>query len=102
MSIIRSLLRFLSIAIAGLGYIAAFCMGLYGLFFSFDIVKIVLGPVAAFLSLIFFPVLLAVAPWYLGLSVGNWSLLFITYGAMPVFWICLGISTALYELGSED
>jgi hypothetical protein len=35
-----------------------------GLFICFDEVKEVFGPIIAFLGLIFFPFILALAPWY--------------------------------------
>ena len=47
---------------------------------AFDIVYIALGPVWAYLSLLFFPVLLGIAPLYAGLAWGNWTPLLFIYG----------------------
>ena len=40
----------------------------WGLFICFAIVKEIFGPIIAFLALIFFPFILALAPWYAALA----------------------------------
>ncbi|MBC8302794.1 MAG: hypothetical protein H8E55_44455 [Pelagibacterales bacterium] len=61
-------------------YIIWLIAGLVGLSLCFDIVYIVLGPVWAFLSLLIFPVLLGIAPWYALFAWGDWLPLLVVYG----------------------
>ena len=77
-------------------------MGAWAFFGAFDVVSILFGKVAAVLSLVIFPVPLAIAPWYLGFAYGDWTLLLVTYGALPVFWIFIGIATFFAQLGYKD
>ena len=52
----------------------------WGLFICFDVVKEVFGPIIAFLGLIFFPFILALAPWYAALANHDFYPLLIVYG----------------------
>ena len=83
-------------------WITGIGIGFYVLFESFAIVSYVFNDVVAFLSLIIAPVMLAIAPWYLVLSYGDWSLLILTYGTIPGMMLLLGISAALLEFGDSD
>ena len=58
--------------------------GLWGLAICFDIVRSVFGAVVAFLSLIFLPVLMGLAPLYALLSDGDWFPLILNYGSLAV------------------
>jgi len=61
--------------------------GIYSLAICLAIVKAVFGEVVAYLSLLVFPVLLALAPWYALLAWGNYRPLLIVYG--------IGITTTI-------
>ena len=83
-------------------WIGGIGIGFYVLFESFAIVSYVLGDAVAFLSLIIAPVMMGIAPWYLVLSYGDWSLVILTYGTIPVMMILLGVSAVLLEFGDSD
>lgn len=67
--------------------------GLWGLIICFGIVSNAFGQVVAMLSLLLAPALLGLAPWYAGISQGDWFPLLLTYGGT------LGASV-LFGLGS--
>ena len=79
-------------AIYGLAMIIMMVGGLFTLVISIRIVNEVLGPVAAFLSLIIFPVVLAVAPIYALAVWGNWFPITVVYGLWIVIMILFGIA----------
>ena len=54
----------------------------WGLFICFAVVKEVFGPIIAFLGLIFFPFILALAPWYAALANHDFYPLLIVYGGL--------------------
>ena len=56
--------------------------GIWGLFICFTVVKDVFGPIIAFLGLIFFPFILALAPWYAALANHDFYPLLIVYGGL--------------------
>tara|TARA_Y100001935_G_C17215406_1_gene462326 strand:- start:61 stop:318 length:258 start_codon:yes stop_codon:yes gene_type:complete len=85
-----------------MGWGISLFMGIWALFGAFDVVSILFGKVVAVLSLVIFPVPLALAPWYLGFAYGDWTLLFITYGALPIFWLFIGISSVFLQFGDKD
>tara|TARA_Y100000816_G_C25686239_1_gene363218 strand:- start:27 stop:293 length:267 start_codon:yes stop_codon:yes gene_type:complete len=67
------------------GLLFAFA-GLYGMVLCFGLVADVFGNAVAFISLIFFPVLLGIAPWYALLANGDFVPLLVTYGGgIPAF-----------------
>jgi len=99
---IKLILRLLGFLFVFLGWVIAFSMGLYAIFEAFDIVSYLFGKVVAILSLLIFPVPLGLAPWYVGFKYGDWTLLLITYGALPVFWIFLGIAAVFFKLSDGD
>lgn len=68
--------------------------GLWGLAICFDIVRDVFGPVVAFLSLVFLPALVGLAPLYALLANGDWFPLILNYGS-------LGIGGSLIAIGSK-
>jgi len=102
MNFIRLISRIIGMLLMAITWIGAIAIGFFVLFESFDIVSYVLGDVAAFLSLIIAPVMLAIAPWYLVLQYGDWNLLLLTYGTIPVFWIMFGISSMFMMFGESD
>ena len=60
--------------------------GLYGMALCFGLVADVFGSVIAFISLIFFPILLGIAPWYALFANGDFIPLLVTYGGgIPAF-----------------
>ena len=83
-------------------WIGAIAIGFFVIFESFDIVSYVFGNAVAFLSLIIAPVMLAIAPWYLVFQYGDWTLVVLTYGIIPVFWTMLGISSMFMIFGESD
>ena len=99
---IKQIFRLLGYLFVFAGWLTAFSMGLYGLFEAFDIVSYLFGKVVAILSLAIFPVPLGLAPWYVGFTHGDWTLLLITYGALPVLWISLGIAGVFFKLSDGD
>lgn len=69
--------------------------GIICLIICVGIVREVFGPAVSFLSLIIFPVLLAVAPWYALVAWGNWFPLVLTYGLGITITILFYISNWL-------
>lgn len=69
--------------------------GIICLIICVGIVREVFGPAVSFLSLIIFPVLLAVAPWYALFAWGNWFPLVLTYGLGITITILFYISNWL-------
>ena len=102
MKFVKLVSKFIGLALMACTWIGAIAIGFYVLFESFDIVSYLFGDVIAFLSLIIAPVMLAIAPWFMVLNYGDWSLLIITYGAIPFIWIMLGISTMFMMFGETD
>ena len=66
--------------------------GIWGLFICFIIVKDVFGPILAFLGLIFFPFILAIAPWYALLANHDFYPLLIVYGGIILGTFCFRIT----------
>jgi hypothetical protein len=62
------------------------------LFICFAIVKEVFGPIIAFLGLIFFPFILALAPWYAALANHDFYPLLIVYGGALLGTLCFRIA----------
>ena len=77
------------------GGILFFIAGLYGTFLCFWIVQSVFGTIIAFLSLIFFPVLLGVAPWYALFAFGDYIPLLIVYGGGIPAFLCFYFAETL-------
>ena len=46
--------------------------------------------------------MMGIAPWYLVLNYGDWSLVILAYGTIPGMMLLLGISAALLEFGDSD
>ena len=63
-----------------------------GLFICFAVVKEVFGPIIAFLGLIFFPFILALAPWYAALANHDFYPLLIVYGGALLGTLCFRIT----------
>jgi hypothetical protein len=62
------------------------------LFICFAVVKEVFGPIIAFLGLIFFPFILALAPWYSALANHDFYPLLIVYGGALLGTLCFRIA----------
>ena len=60
--------------------IVYFISGLWGLYLCFKIVAISFGSKVALLSLVIFPGLLAIAPWYAFFALGDWLPFVVVYG----------------------
>jgi len=69
--------------------------GIISLIICIGIVREVFGPAVSFLSLIIFPVLLTVAPWYALVAWGNWFPLVVVYGMGITVTILFHISSRL-------
>tara|TARA_B100000902_G_C27010277_1_gene764419 strand:+ start:180 stop:497 length:318 start_codon:yes stop_codon:yes gene_type:complete len=102
MKIIKSISTLIGTLLIVCGWLAGFSMAIYALFESFAVVSYIFGDGVAFLSLVVAPVLLAVAPLYVALSYGDWSLLLITYGAIPVFFIFGALSSIFLTFGDSN
>jgi hypothetical protein len=72
----------------GLGILVYVVTAFWGLIICFDIVKEILGGVLAFISLIFFPFVLTLAPWYALLVNHDFYPLIIIYGGGLLGWLC--------------
>jgi len=88
MSKIREILGTLSLIIAILIYVVG---GIFTLIICLTIVRAVFGQVVSYLSLLVFPALLVLAPWYAFLAWGNYHPLVVVYG----IWI---IASIFYSL----
>ena len=75
-----------------IGTLTMLAGGLVSLVICVGIVKEVFGPVVAFLSLVIFPVLIAVAPVYALVSWGNWFPVAVVYGIWIVVMALFGIA----------
>jgi len=89
MSKIREILGTLLFIIAILFYVVG---GIYTLIICIAIVRVVFGQVVAYLSLLVFPALIALAPWYAFLAWGNYRPLLIVYGIWISASILFGLS----------
>tara|TARA_Y100000591_G_C21591858_1_gene573567 strand:- start:325 stop:603 length:279 start_codon:yes stop_codon:yes gene_type:complete len=56
--------------------------GIYGTYLSFQMVFSIFPDWFAYLSFIFFPVVYAIAPFYAGFALGDWTLFVVSYLAM--------------------
>ncbi len=45
--------------------------------------------------MVLFPIVFAVAPFYIGFALGDWSVVIVQYGGMLVGFILVAIGTAL-------
>jgi len=66
--------------------------GLYGLMLCFSIVQYVFGNVVAFISLVFLPFLLGLAPWYALFAYGDFMPLLVVYGGGIPAFVLYGLS----------
>ena len=84
----RNILSMIFFVAGGLSIAAA---GLYGMFLSFQVVFGVFPPWFAYLSILFFPFVYGIAPFYAGLAYGDWTLFLVSYlGIIPggiLIWI---------------
>ena len=75
----------------------------WGLLLCFGIVQDALGTiVAAGLSLLFFPLLLSLAPLYQGLVNDDWMPLALIYGGNLIGYILVGIGTAVNAVNKDE
>ena len=102
MKLLRLISKILGMLLMASTWIGGIGIGFYVLFESFAIVSYVFGDIVAFLSLIIAPVLMGIAPWYLVFRYGEWSLLILAYGTIPVMMMLLGLSALLLEFGDSD
>lgn len=98
----KSLVNIIAFLITAASWLLAIAMSFYGLFYSFDIIASVFGTTVAFISLIFLPILWGITPLYALFAFGDWSLLLVTYGAIPVAMFGVMISGFLQNLVGED
>jgi len=89
MNKIRRILGYVFSVIAWLIYIVG---GIYTLIICIAIARAVFGQVVAYLSLLVFPVLLMIAPWYAFLAWGNYYPLLIVYGIWITATILIVVS----------
>tara|TARA_B100000965_G_C18892368_1_gene456652 strand:+ start:54 stop:362 length:309 start_codon:yes stop_codon:yes gene_type:complete len=98
---LKPIFRALALALWVLGILVGIVMGLTALFLSFQLVSAIFGPVIAFLSLVVAPALLAVAPLYALFAYGDWTLMFFSYGFIPIYAVILSLSGILHSLGDD-
>ena len=101
MSFLKPIFRALASTLSVLGILVGIVMGLTALFLSFQLVSALFGPVIAFLSLVAAPALLAVAPLYALFAYGDWTLIFFSYGFIPIYAVILSLSGILHSLGDD-
>jgi len=70
---------------------------LYSIFLSFEIIFAILPGWFAYLSLIFFPFVYTIAPFYSGFAMGDWTLLLISYLGWIPGAILLGVGSKISE-----
>lgn len=97
----KFLINLFGYLLVGISWLIAIAMSFYGLFYSFNIVASLFGSVVAYISLIFIPILWAATPLYALFAYGDWTLLLVTYGAIPVVMIGVGISGFLFNIGED-
>jgi|TARA_B110001452_G_scaffold149204_1_gene124203 hypothetical protein len=73
------------------GGLAVAAASFFGVYLSFSVVFDVFPAWFAYLSLIFFPMVYGIAPFYSGFALGDWNLFLINYlGVLPgalIIWI---------------
>lgn len=89
MSKVREILGTLLLIIAIISYVIG---GIYTLIICLAIVRMVFGQVVAYFSLLIFPVLIALAPWYAFLAWGNYHPLLVVYGIWIIASFFFGLS----------
>jgi hypothetical protein len=70
----------MGIIFTGPGFLIYIVCGLWGTFICFQIIADNFGNIIAIISLIIAPALLGLAPWYAGISHGDWLPLALIYG----------------------
>ena len=89
----------------GLGGLIIFVGGVWGAYRCFLIVQDSFGTLFAIISLVLFPALLSLAPWYEGLVNGDWMVFKVVYGAaisaggLLVMGASIGKDSGEYEKG---
>jgi hypothetical protein len=76
------------------GYIVYVLGGLWGLIICLGIVKAKLGFIGVIVGFVFFPVIVYLAPWYVGFADSNWQPLMVVYGSGIAAMILIGIGSA--------
>lgn len=76
------------------GYIVYFLGGLWGLFICLGIVKAKLGIIGVIVGLFIFPVVVYIAPWWVGFADRNWMPVMVVYGSGIAAMILIGIGSA--------
>jgi hypothetical protein len=61
---------------------------------SLGIVKAKLGIIGVIVSLFIFPVVVYIAPWWVGFADGNWMPVMVVYGSGIAAMILIGIGSA--------
>lgn len=77
------------------GYIIYFLGGLWGLFICLGIVNAKLGMIGLIVGLFLFPVVLYLAPWYVGVVDGNWMPAMVVYGSSITAMILIGVGSLI-------
>ena len=80
-----------------IGGISIAVSGIWGVIVCFKIVLAVFGSMFAYIRLVFFPILFAIAPWYALLALGDWMPLLICYGGLLPAFIAWGIAGAISD-----
>lgn len=78
-----------------LGGVVFILASLIGFLSSIAIVVKTWGVWAFILGMVLFPIVFAVAPFYIGFALGDWSVVIVQYGGMLVGFILVAIGTAL-------
>jgi hypothetical protein len=77
------------------GFIVYLLGGLWGLFICLGIVHAKLGIIGVVVGLFIFPVVIYLAPWYVGFADGNWMPVTVVYGSGIVAMILIVIGSAI-------
>ena len=87
----------MGIIFTGPGMLIYFVCGIWGAITCFQIVAENFGNILAIISLILAPTLLGLAPWYAGLSHGDWFPLLLVYGGGIVGTVLVTIGSKIDE-----
>ena len=102
MKFIKLISRFIGMLLMAVAWLGGISIGFYVLFASFNIVAYLFGDVVAFLCLLIAPVMMGVAPWFAALRYGDWGLVLLAYGTLPVAMIMINLAGAFFIFGEDD
>ena len=79
----------------GLGYVAWVILGMWGFVLCLVIINHAAGFWGIVVGFVVFPVTFLAAPWYAGITMGNWFPLLICYGGGIIGAILVGLGSSV-------